>query len=200
MKRVAAFAAVLLLAACAPTPTRIEPLATELRWSQHREELANILGFALQGRLADSKGRNGELLWRQYADERFELQLNGPLGLGAVAIEGGPAGVTVRSKDGSEYTDDPEGWMQTHLGWYLPLRSLRAWALGIPAPGAVDQLTLDDDGHLLTLQQLGWTLRYGGYQRVGLLDLPRKLQAQSDTIRLRLVIDRWTAIDLAARF
>lgn len=199
MRQAAALAAVLLVAGCAAAPPRIDTETSELRWSQHREELANILGFALQGRLADSKGRNGELLWRQYADEHFELQLNGPLGIGAVSIEGGPTGVTVRTKDGSEFTDDPEGWMQTHLGWHLPLRNLRAWALGIPAPGAIDQLALDADGHLMTLQQLGWTLQYDGYQSVGLLDLPRKLQAQSDTIRLRLVIDRWTAIDLATR-
>ncbi|MFA5938477.1 MAG: lipoprotein insertase outer membrane protein LolB [Sinimarinibacterium sp.] len=199
MRLAAALAIVLLVSACAPAPTRTEPVATELRWSQHREELANILGFALQGRLADSAGRNGELLWRQYADERFELQLNGPFGVGAISIEGGPDGVWVRTKDGSEFAGDPEAWMQIHLGWHLPLRNMRAWALGIPAPGVVDQLDLDADGHLLDLQQHGWTLRYDGYQRVGLLDLPRKLQAQSDTIRLRLVIDRWTAIDLATR-
>ncbi|MEQ1440453.1 lipoprotein insertase outer membrane protein LolB [Fontimonas sp. SYSU GA230001] len=199
MKRAALLFAAALVTACAPAPRQVDPALTELRWTEHREALAGILGFALEGRLADSKGRSGELLWRQYADDRFELRINGPLGVGAVAIDGDAGGVTVRSKDGTETTDDPEGWMQTHLGWHLPLRSLRAWALGIPAPGEVQQLAVDADGHLLSLQQSGWTLRYDDYQRVGVLDLPRRLQAQSDAIRLRLVIDRWTALDLATR-
>lgn len=200
MKRAAA-ACALLVAACAPmAPQPGTDPAAELRWSQRQESLATVLGFALQGRVAETGlGRSGELVWRQHADGRFELQLNGPFGVGAVAIDGDAAGVVVRTKDGSQYTADPEGWMQSNLGWRLPLAGLRAWALGLPAPGPIEQLSLDAQGRLLTLQQQGWTVRYDSYQSVGGLDLPRKLEAQSDATRLRLVIDRWNAVDLAAR-
>lgn len=201
MRRALAVCLLLLLAACAPmAPQPAHDAGAELRWSQRRESLATVLGFALQARVAETGlGRSGELLWRQHADGRFELQLNGPFGVGAVAIDGDAERVAVRTKDGTQYTDDPEGWMQTHLGWRLPLAGLRAWALGLPAPGAVEQLSLDAEGRLLTLRQHGWTLRYDAYQRVGGLDLPRKLEAQSAATRLRLVIDRWNAVDLAAR-
>jgi outer membrane lipoprotein LolB len=190
----------LLIAGCAPMAPRpqTDP-ATELRWSQHRAALGNVLGFALSGRVAESGGRSAELRWRQFADARFALQLSGPFGVGHVAIEGDPGGVWVRTKDGSQYTDDPQAWMRTNLGWWLPLDDLRAWALGLPAPGEIEQLSLDADGRLATLQQHGWTVRYDGYQRVGSLELPRKLEAQTENVRLRLVVDSWTAVDLAKR-
>ena len=199
MIRRVALLTLLLLSGCATSPGPADTQAAELRWMQHRESLATVLGFELQGRLADSQGRSGELHWRQHADDRFELQLRGPFGVGAIAIEGDAAGVWARTRDGSEFTTDPEGWMQRRLGWHLPLQGMRAWALGVPAPGPADRLVFDDDGHLLMLQQDGWTLRYDGYQDVGHLELPRKLEAQSDAIRLRLVIDSWAAVDLAAR-
>ncbi|SFF43136.1 Outer membrane lipoprotein LolB [Fontimonas thermophila] len=201
MRRTLTGCLILLLAACAPlTPPAVDESAVGLRWSQRRESLAAVLGFALQGRIAETHlGRSGELLWRQHADGRFELQLNGPFGVGAVAIEGDSKRVAVRTKDGTTYTDDPQDWMQTHLGWHLPLDSLRAWAMGLPAQGEFEHLSLDDEGRLLSLSQHGWTLRYDGYQKVGALELPRRLEAQSPTTRLRLVIDRWTAVDLATR-
>jgi outer membrane lipoprotein LolB len=192
--------ALLLLSACAPlTPPPPDDTAVGLRWTQHRETLAQVLGFSLQGRLADGSGRSGELSWRQHADARFDLQLRGPFGAGAIAITGDATGVRVRNKDTEQYTDDPQGWMQAQLGWSLPLEDLRAWALGLPAAGDVDRLVLDAEGRLASLQQRGWTIRYDHYQRVGQFELPRRLDAESDQVRLRLVIDRWQALELASR-
>lgn len=200
MKRALVILAALLVSACLPSrPPPADDASAQLRWSQHREALATVLGFSLQGRLADNSGRSGELNWRQHADARFTLQLRGPFGVGAVSIEGDPVSVIVRTKDGEQITPDPEAWMWAHLGWGLPLSDLRAWALGLPAPGEIQQMTLDAEGRLLNLQQRGWTVRYDAYQRVGSLDLPRRLEAQSEAVRLRLFIDRWTAVDLAAR-
>jgi outer membrane lipoprotein LolB len=190
----------LLLSACAPlTKAPADDSAAGLRWAQHREALAQVLGFSLQGRLADGSGRSGELSWRQHADARFELQLRGPFGAGAIEIAGDAGRVRVRNRDSEQYTDDPQAWMRMHLGWSLPLDDLRAWALGVPADGAVEQLVLDADGRLASLRQRGWTIRYDDYQRVGQFELPRRLQAQSAEVRLRLVIDRWQALELAAR-
>jgi outer membrane lipoprotein LolB len=192
--------AAVLLSACAPlTRPPVDDRAADLRWAQHREMLAQVLGFSLQGRLADGSGRSGELSWQQHADARFELQLRGPFGAGAIEIAGDTRGVRVRSKDSEQYTDDPQAWMQAHLGWSLPLDDLRAWALGLPSTGAVDGLALDSEGRLASLQQNGWTIRYDDYQRVGQFELPRRLQAQSADVRLRLVIDRWQALEIAAR-
>lgn len=198
MKRALA-ALAMFAAACAPlTPPPDDPRNAELRWAQHREALARVLGFSLQGRLSDGRGRSGELLWQQRADGSFALQLRGPFGAGAVAIEGDTQHVVVRSKDGEQHTDDPQSWMRMHLGWDLPLENLRAWALGLPAGGAIDRFTLDAEGRLASLQQHGWSVRYERYRTVGALELPQRLEAQSGDVRLRLLVDRWTAVDLAA--
>lgn len=198
MRRALAVLLAATVAACAPLTPPVDTHRAQLRWAQHREALAQVLGFSLQGRLSDGHGRSGELLWRQRADDSFTLRLRGPFGAGAVAIEGDARGVIVRSKDGAHYTDDPQAWMQTHLGWELPLADLRAWALGLPADGPVEQLTLDAEGRVASLQQRGWHVRYDRYQPVGALDLPQRLEAQSESVRLRLLVDRWTAVDLAA--
>jgi outer membrane lipoprotein LolB len=198
MKRALAGLAI-LAAACAPlTPPPADSLHAELRWAEHRAALAQVIGFSLQGRLSDGRGRSGELSWQQRADGSFALQLRGPFGAGAVAIDGDARGVVVRSKDGEHATDDPRGWMRDQLGWDLPLDDLRAWVVGLPADGIVDTLVLDADGRLASLQQQDWTVRYERYQTVGALDLPQRLDAQSGAIRLRLMVDRWTAVDLAA--
>lgn len=198
MKRALASLA-LVAAACAPlTPPPAYTQRAELHWAQHRETLSQVLGFSLQGRLSDGRGRSGDLSWQQRADGSFALQLRGPFGAGAVAIEGDARQVTVRSKDGEQFTDDPRGWMLEQLGWDLPLDDLRDWVLGLPADGVVETLVLDANGRLENLQQHGWTVRYERYQTVGALDLPQRLDAQSGDIRLRLMVDRWMAVDLAA--
>ncbi|WP_370309196.1 lipoprotein insertase outer membrane protein LolB [Sinimarinibacterium flocculans] len=199
MIRTLALLLALALAACAPpgAPPGDDPNA-RLQWDRHREALARVLGFSLQGRLSDGFGRSGELLWRQRADDSFTLQLRGPLGAGAVAIDGDADGVIVRSKDGEHRTDDPQGWMQAALGWTLPLADLRAWTLGLPADGAIDRLVLDAEGRIASLEQHGWTVHYESYQTVGALALPRRLEARSAEVHLRLLIDRWAALDLAA--
>ena len=187
----------LTLSACTtlPPPPATAPGSAERQWRRHQQSLADIDAFRLQGRLADGSGRSANLDWQQHADGRFTLNLRGPLGIGAVSIEGDAHSVIVHDKQGAHPTDDPQGWMWAHLGWALPLDALRHWALGLPAPGLIDQLTLNAEGQLLDLQQQDWTLRYDAYQTVGLLTLPRRLQAQSQTIRLRLVMDRWAVTE-----
>ncbi|MES0874504.1 lipoprotein insertase outer membrane protein LolB [Sinimarinibacterium thermocellulolyticum] len=201
MKRALTGVVAVLAAACAPLnppPSPAERERAELHWARHREALSQVLGFSLQGRLADDRGRSGELSWQQRADGSFALQLRGPFGAGGVAIDGDVQRVRVRTKHGEQLTEDPRSWMREQLGWDLPLDDLRDWVLGLPAQGPVEALVLDAEGRLAQLQQHGWSVRYERYQRVGALQLPQRLDAESGDIRLRLLVDRWTAIDLAA--
>lgn len=200
MRHAAATCVVLLLAACAPLPPApVDTATAELRWSQRQAALDQVQGFGLSGRFAEvGRGRSGEFQLRQHANGNLALRLNGPFGVGAVAIDVGPGGVLIRTRDGTEHSSDPEQWMQTHLGWFLPLEALRAWVLGLPAPTPVEHLSLSTEGLLLELHQQNWHIRYDAYSDVGGMQLPRRLEAQSGNIRLRFFVDHWTAIDLAA--
>lgn len=200
MRRIAGLALSLLAAGCAPLQTRpAHSEAIELRWAQRSEALTAVQGFSLQGRVTQVGGSSGSLRWQQRAHGQFELHLSGPFGAGAIAMTGTASGVEVRSKEGTQFTPDPQLWMREHLGWTLPLASLSAWALGRPAEGPVDHYSLDAAGQLVELQQDQWTVRFDRYQTVGSLTLPGRIEAEQGDVALRLVVDRWEALDLAAR-
>ncbi len=191
-------AVALLTSGCAtlqpPPPVAASP--DEL-WSLHRAQITAIRGFSIQGRISDG-ARTAQMLWHQHADSSFELKLNGPFGIGAVEILGSAGGVVVRSKDGVTYVTDPQAWMVANLGWSVPIENLRLWVTGLPAPGSAGQVRFDEAGRLAELAQNGWAIRYDSYLDVGSRDLPQKVQLENDDNRLRLVIDRWLALDLAA--
>lgn len=192
--------AALWLGGCATLgdPGAADPAAAESRWQQRRAELEQIAQFTLQARLASSGslGSKADLHWRQFDRERFELRLSGPFGAGAVSIAGGTGEVRVRTRDGSQFTTDPERWIRERVGWALPVSGLRYWALGLPAPDSPALIELNERGEIAVLQQDGWTLEYQEYQPgTGGPTLPRRLQLNGAVASLRLIADRWT--DLA---
>lgn len=195
--RIAALLALALSAACAtlqPAPPPVDRDAVAGLWRAHRDALSAITQFELDGRAASGVGVKADLRWQQFDDGRFDARIAGPFGAGAVSINGTPHDVEIRTKDGSEHTDDPEAWLQQHAGWTFPVAGLRWWALGLSAPDSPAQTTFDAQGRLATLTQDGWTLQYNEYQDVQGLDLPRRFEAASAQITLKLVIDNWREI------
>jgi outer membrane lipoprotein LolB len=194
-------AAALLLAGCqllAPRsaePTGDDP-ALQAQWQAHRQQLAAIQGFTLQGRAASggSLGVKADLRWTQQADGHFDLRLAGPFGAGGVQINGTAQAVEIRTREGSLHTHDPEAWMQTHLGWTFPIHGLRHWILGLPAPDSPHTQMLGAEGRLSRLLQDGWQLNYTDYVHREGVSLPRRLDASNGDVSLKLVIDRWDAL------
>ncbi len=194
--RAAASLALVLLAACATLPQpAVDRSDVAGRWQTHRDALSAITQFALDGRAASGVGLKADLRWKQFGDGRFETRIAGPFGAGAVAISGTPHDVEIRTKDGTERTRDPQAWLQQHAGWTFPVDGLRWWALGLPSPDSPAQLSFDAQGRLASLTQDGWTLQYDEYQDVQGLDLPRRFEAASARITLKLIIDRWHDIE-----
>jgi len=196
MKRLSLLLATLLLGGCATlTPPRVDQDAAARKWQQHYTEVVALTRFDLTGRAASgSMGAKADLRWQQFEDGHFEVRVSGPFGAGAVAISGNAERVEIRTKDGVVHTNDPEGWMQQQAGWTFPIRGLSWWARGLPAPDAPAVTTFDADGRLATLAQAGWTFQYTEYQDVQGIDLPRRFQAASDRITLKLIVDRWEAL------
>lgn len=197
MLRVVALALVVLASACVGTPRKeLNTGFAERNWGIRRSNIAAVQSFVLKGRVAEAgiaAGR-GDLDWSQSGD-RIDLKVSGPLGVGALAISGDRESVEIRSKDGVITTRSPESYMQQRLGWSLPLSKLRYWALGVPAPGLIDEqpreILLDEVGRALRFEQLGWKVEYSEYQTVNSLTLPRKLTVASGGRTFKLVIDEW---------
>ena len=188
----------LLLGACATVAPPTQREDGGAAWQRHRQLLATIQTFSLQGRAAGGGGVKADLRWKQEADGRFDVRLAGPFGAGALAIHGNDREVEIRSKDGIDVTDDPEAWLYVRAGWTVPIRGLRWWALGLPAPGAPARTRFDEDGRLARLEQDGWTFLYLEYQDAQGFALPRRIEAANDRITLKLIVDRWDGLPPAA--
>ena len=81
--------------------------------------------------------------------------------------------------------------MRKNLGWSLPIPSLWYWARGLPAPGANQGANYDKFGHLVSLQQGGWQVKYAGYHTVQGVDLPQVIELHRADISAKIVVKQW---------
>ncbi len=174
---------------------RTQPDGADLAWDARRARLEQITRFTVQARLSSGLlGAKGNLHWRQRPDD-FEMRVSGPLGVNTMNIAGNEHGVEIRTARESFRTADPEGLLRERLGWTLPLRQMRWWALGLPAPSSAAELELDSSGRVLNLEQDGWTLEFDEYQDAGTIELPRRFELANSEATIKVVVDAWS--DLA---
>lgn len=164
-------------------------------WTARQGALAALDEWTLEGRVAitaDRDGWSGSLSWVQDG-AALDFQFKGPFGLGGLRIWGGADALTVKTHKGETFTvTDPERDFGQRLGWSLPIRSMRFWMAGIPAPGAPFESAVDARGRPVRLEQQGWTVTYAEYQKVGALELPKRLEIERDAVRIKVVAERWT--------
>lgn len=135
-------------------------------------------------------------LWRQYGAD-FDIELWGPLGQGRVRLTGDGQRLALVDGDGRVLAEGGhDDVMHAHLGWSLPLEVLPDWVFGEPGDGpGVSLAEYDDAGRLVAFSQLGWAVAYGQYREVnvesGARWLPRRVTAQRDDYRVKLVISEW---------
>jgi outer membrane lipoprotein LolB len=189
-------AATLLLAACA-TP-RSAALPEIDSWDARKNVLGGLDEWEFSGRIAVktlADGFNGKLRWTQVLDD-FSATASGPLGAGAVRIEGDGRSVTLTDKDGI-HTElvDAELEFRRRYGWTIPIASLRFWALGIPDPSATAETEFNEDGQLSRLTQRDWSVSFSRYAEGGGQLMPKVLTAENSDTRVRLVIDYWIFFD-----
>jgi outer membrane lipoprotein LolB len=182
----------LALAACATqTPRGATPTALDL--SSPRFAI-----WQIRGRVSLIKGEQGwhaSLNWREDSG-RYRLDLSGPLGQGAVRIEGDGAGVRLQTADGRDYVaQDADALVQTVTGWQFPVAGIRYWVRGVPVPGEQAVITKDAGGRLIHLVQSGWDIRYDRFQSLEGRAWPTRLHLTADDVSVRLVVDEWTLGD-----
>ena len=192
MGRLAGAALALLIAGCATERGVALPEMND--WASRQATLIGITDWSFSGRIAVSaadEGFNGRLRWRQQ-DDSFDASLSGPLGAGAVRIEGSSRGLTVFDGDGVVTAlNDPEVDLKVRYGWTIPVESLRYWVLGVPDPRQPADLDFAEDGRVSQLVQGGWTAEISQYREGGGQLMPRRITAENGESRVRLVIDNW---------
>lgn len=161
-------------------------------WAARQSELRSLEVWSMQGRAATGSlvGWSGNLNWQQRG-ERFDGRLSGPLGAGGFRALGTLEEVEIRTEDEVFITREPELLVEELLGWPFPLTGLRFWALGLPGPGHIEKISVDDKGLMLELEQRGWRLSFTEYREYESRLLPRKIVLDDGENRIKVVVDRW---------
>lgn len=197
MRRIIPLLLALLLGACSQTPPRPLPeMAAELSWQLRQQQLQQLTQWEISGRLAvqsDHEAWYLSLEWQQ-RDTEYSLNLIAPLGQGAMQLHGDGAQVTLLTDQGESISSsDPELLLYQQFGWKVPVKALRYWVLGLPAPGDSQQ-SLDEYGRLSHLQQSGWEIEFIDYQAQLGAELPRKVFIRNHQASIKLVINNWTPL------
>ena len=189
--RLAACALALLASGCATLPP---PGATE-DWPARRQELQALESWTLHGRIAVAAGEDGfsgGFDWSQQG-ATADIELSGPMGgkLMDIRVEGDKS--VVSASGGDDAGSDAQQIIDEHLGpgQSLPVKEMRYWLVGAPAPGIPHEESLGEDRRLASLAQSGWQVRYDRYQPVGSIALPARMEMTTGRLRLRVAISDW---------
>jgi len=169
------------------------------QWLQQSQQRSQLKSWLLHGRVSIQTADDGgvaDLIWHQ-SKQAFSIQLNAPLGAGALELSSVAGGVVLSSSGGEQlFASDAETLLQNLQGWQLPVSGLRYWLLAVPVPKKPYQLiSWLDNQQLHVMQQDGWHIEFRQYQQVGKLWLPRKIfmhRLDDAEVDVRVVIRRWT--------
>lgn len=184
MMRQIAILSLLLLSACSMAPEKpVEDYQlAQMQYLQQQKR------WSFEGRLAlvdEKDSLSVSIVWR-HDEERDDIELVGPLAQGRVKVSVAEGQVAV--DDGevrNVYYGDPEQVVAEQLGVAMPVSALRFWVLGVNAP---EQAFVTQAGGFY---QNGWLVRYREMQQVDANLLPKKMTAEKDKVRIKLIVDRW---------
>ena len=184
----------LSIVACSTKPPPPVSYDVQPLWQQRLSELEALESWELAGRVAIREGGqswNAKLRWSQSGD-LYDILITAPFGQGAARIYGEPGRAVIEVPNQSPLVaSKAEALLYEHLGWTVPVESLKYWLEGRPDPGAKVVMRWDEFGRVVHLEQAGWEVEYRRYIEVGALALPRKLELINSSLRVKLIIDNW---------
>lgn len=161
----------------------------------HLDAPTDLQQWTMDGRLgyrSDDDGGSASFHWVQASPEQGSIHFSGPLGFGSARIGWTPEQAWLEQGDERVEAAAPGllAWRLT--GLILPIEGLLYWVRGMPAPGVpVQERETGENGHLASLRQAGWQLRFDRYREVAGLALPHRIKASHDQQRFTLVIHSW---------
>ena len=186
-----------LLMDCSGQPTLApQPSLQLLSWEQRQQQLSPLSRWEVLGKIriqSATDDNSANLNWEQHNDQ-YQIYMAGPLGQGAVNIQGSElTGITLEiSGQERMHSTSPEQLLYQQLGWETPISQIPFWIKGMPAPKTRHTKTLDSDSKLQQLQQSGWTIDYLSYHLDQQPQLPRKIRLQrGDSLTLTLILKQW---------
>ncbi|CCE25034.1 lipoprotein insertase outer membrane protein LolB [Methylotuvimicrobium alcaliphilum] len=173
-----------VLTGCSTSPIKDLAAYSELG----RGEFYQLREWSLDGRVsltAQHDSWTAAIEWRR-ADSEEMIRVSGPFGQGAVDIHIADDYVDVDRGGGAvRYYDWSDEFITEQLGFYVPLRSLRYWVVGLTDPNE----SFENIGNGFI--QDNWTIRYRKMQKTDRGLLPYKIDVSNPEVKLKLIIDQW---------
>jgi outer membrane lipoprotein LolB len=193
-----AFTTVLLTLLASCTGLQPQMVQQPADWSQRLAHNSALSSWQLQGRLGiqtATEGGSFDLFWEQTPD-KYSIRLLGPMGQGAMLINGDADGVRVKTADGERFDKDADRLFAEATGIELPLAGLKDWLRGMPIQQlATDTISWNEQGQLYRLTQNGWKVEMNRYKDIDGYELPHKFYIEREDrpeLAIRLVILRWS--------
>ena len=184
--------AALLLAGCAPTPTRPVTPADEGTQQAREALLAQQPHWGFRGRVALSQGKQGgsaAIRWQQRGAD-FDVELRAPVTAQSWRLASRSGRVSLEGLEGGRREGgDAEAMLLEATGWRIPVLAMASWARGVRAAGEAE-LQVDAQARPALLRQHGWTIEYRAWFE-GEPSLPQKVFASQEGASVRLVVDQW---------
>ena len=200
--RVALIAGAFCLSACA-TLSGHAPQGTpdETAWQARLTRLGALGSWELSGRvgvITAKDGGSGSLDWKQQGPE-LTFDFRGPLGAGAIHMQGDAAALHIQSSRGDDFiTADPEQDLTANLHMPMPVLSMRYWMLGIPDPGAPYTKAVDARGEPVSLNQRDWQVEYQEYTDVQGYALPVRFTLSRGDVHIKVAVSQWALTPVTA--
>lgn len=172
------------LGGCAVSPEKPagEYQLSNMQYLQQQKE------WLLEGRLAlvnEKDSVSVTINWR-HSELRDDIELVGPLAQGRVKISVTPDEVAVDDGDDPQVFYGPvNDVLAEQLGVDLPVDSLKFWVLGVNDPRQVYS------EQPFGFYQGSWLVRFREMQVVNTHTLPKKMTAEKDKTRIKLIVDQW---------
>ena len=184
------------ISACATNSELDIPLSTPAFNKQEiQSELTNISDWKISGVIGvkyNGKADSANYIWQQKGDN-FYIKIYGPLGVGAVEIQGDKNSIELTDSDGKKTaSDNVESLLNQKLGWSVPVNGLVYWVKGIAQPKTQKQTKYNRQNLLENLQQDGWNIEYKNYKLISSkYPLPSKVFMSRNDITIKVIIKSW---------
>lgn len=188
------FIIILFLSGCNTFAPHPPTHLSNVSWKQRQAQLSHLNQWSnsgVVGMRTPAESWSATYQWAQQPAQ-FRLQLFAPLGAGSLLLTGNSQQTELITSKGEHYqSKDPQSLLLERTGWNLPVKLLRYWVLGVPAPGIPSKLSFDKFHRPTALKQSGWSVNYQQYQVIDNIELPTRLVLSNNYFKIRLVIKHW---------
>ena len=200
--RVGVAALLVVLAACVPvrTRTRVATPAAEAAQAAREAALAPRTHWSLSAHIGVTTERDsgsGDLEWQE-AGGTYAFTVHAPITGKTWKLHGDANGAVLEGVDARPVADaDVQRLLRDHVGWDVPLASLRAWTFGLRAAGAIARVEYDERNLPASIEQDGWRVEYRDWFPADAVggtgfSLPKRMFAVRGATKIKLAVYDWS--------